>query len=192
MNYTNATVIDTTFVKHNGYYYRAVSDGQISISKSTNLLEPSVWTANGTSGSRVVSGDWVALGNIHGATGLTGNNVEGAELFQLNKKDWTNPNVPEFALMVDQYSSGKGYRALRTTDMDDPSAWKATTAYNSGTTLKRHGGFVNITQEEYDRLIDARDNVSATSISFDFETMALRTGKSKKSKYNLYACKYHE
>ena len=181
MNYTNATVIDTTFVKHNGYYYRAVSDGQISISKSTNLLEPSVWTANGTSGSRVVSGDWVALGNIHGATGLTGNNVEGAELFQLNKKDWTNPNVPEFALMVDQYSSGKGYRALRTTDMDDPSAWKATTAYNSGTTLKRHGGFVNITQEEYDRLIDARDNVSATSISFDFETMALRTGKSKKA-----------
>ena len=61
-------------------------------------------------------------------TCLNNTSLEGPELFQYNKKDWANPEVPEYGLIADQYSVGAGYLPLKTTNIEDVTnatgAWK--------------------------------------------------------------------
>lgn len=127
-------LIDTQIVKVDDpasryRYYRASGDGQISFEGSNDLL-----------------GDWVRLGDLRSA-GLTGKEVEGPILFKVMQTgDW--------ALWVDQYSSGGGYLALATRDLSRPETFRrlgpATIDY--GASKKRHGSILNISRDELQRL----------------------------------------
>ena len=44
-----------------------------------------------------------------GLSKLDNSTLEGPEFFRYNKKDWSDPNVPEYGLMADQYMNGTGY-----------------------------------------------------------------------------------
>ena len=89
---------------------------------------------------------------------LDNSTLEGPELFQYNKKDWTNPDVPEYGIMADQYMAGAGYLPLGTTDFEDvdnsKKSWKllARSDYSFDKLKKRHGTIIRITRDEIERL----------------------------------------
>ena len=72
--------------------------------------------------------------------------MEGPEIFRFNDRE-------EYCLIVDRFATGKGYLPLVTRDlasgsfriMDDGE-------FHMGSTKKRHGGIIPITEEEYARL----------------------------------------
>ncbi|HEY9109141.1 MAG TPA: glycoside hydrolase family 43 protein [Roseateles sp.] len=127
-------LIDTQIVKVEDpasryRYYRASGDWQISFEGSNELL-----------------GDWVRLGDLS-AVDLTGKEVEGPILFQLAR-------TGEWALWVDQYSSGGGYLALTTRDLSRPETFRRLdpTTVDYGASRKRHGSILNISRDELQRL----------------------------------------
>lgn len=152
-------IIDTTVIKIGDYYYSASKDGDnaeadggIRIMKSRNLLDPTAW-------EKVLDLDELGLD----VTGLNINclnntSLEGPELFQYNKKDWANPNVPEYGIMADQYIAGTGYLPLKTTDLEDKDnskgSWKilSKNEYSFDKLKKRHGTILRITEAELKRL----------------------------------------
>jgi hypothetical protein len=120
-------IIDTTIIKDKKFYYRYSGDGQITIEKSEHLLGP-----------------WSNIGTIEASTGLSGHDVEGPLIFKFNDRD-------EWCLMVDQYATGKGYLPLRTTYLLSGEFTKLTTSdYSLGSTKKRHGSVIPLTEEEYE------------------------------------------
>lgn len=152
-------IIDTTVIKIGEYYYSASKDGDnaeanggIRILKNKNLLDANGWV-------KVLNLDELGLE----MTGLKidkldNSTLEGPELFQYNKKDWANPEVPEYGLIADQYSVGAGYLPLKTTNIEDVTnatgAWKLLKAdeYSFDKLKKRHGTILRITKDELIRL----------------------------------------
>lgn len=109
-------IIDTTILKIGDTYYSASKDGDnaeinggIRIMKTKTLLDPASW-------EKVYDLDELGL-DLTGQriSVLTNASLEGPELFQLNKKDWTDPEKPEYVLMADQYKAGAGYLPITTT-----------------------------------------------------------------------------
>jgi hypothetical protein len=127
-------IIDTQIIEVEnavgGYkYVRASGDGQITIEGSNSIL-----------------GTWTSLGNLSGI-GLTGSQVEGPMIHQVNgSAKWT--------MWLDQYSSGGGYMPVSTTNLASPSSYTklASSSYDLGTSHKRHGFVLPITQAELDAL----------------------------------------
>ena len=69
--------------------------------------------------------------------------VEGPEIFQLNGEE-------KWCLIVDRFAEGKGYLPLVT---ENPASGEfrilEDSEFDMGVTKKRHGGILNITEEEY-------------------------------------------
>ena len=84
--------------------------------------------------------------------------LEGPELFELNIKDRSNPDVPEYGIIADQYSIDGGYLPIVTTNLEDidnsKGSWKllGEAEYSFDKLKKRHGTIMRITREEIDRL----------------------------------------
>ena len=101
------------------------------------------------------------ISSFKGEAAPTNKNLEGPEFFQLNKKDWANPEVPEYCLMADQYQNGAGYLPFLTTDIEDRTnannSWKMMQSgeYSFDRLTKRHGGILRLTQEEVSRVNEA-------------------------------------
>lgn len=128
-------LIDTQIVKVDDpastyRYIRASGDGQITLE-----------------GSQAILGDWTVLGDLR-AIGLTGKDVEGPILFRM-------PQTGMWGLWVDQYATRGGYLALVTSDLTRPESFKrvdpAKLSYGAG--KKRHGSILNVTEDEYRRLL---------------------------------------
>ena len=152
-------IIDTTLIKIGEWYYSASKDGDnsekgggIRILKTKELRNPAGW-------EKVLDLDELGL-NIDGCavTALDNSMLEGPELFLYNKKDWSNPSVPEYGIMADQYAVGAGYLPLVTTDFEDRdnsnNSWRLLKKdnYSFDRLKKRHGTICSITREEYIRL----------------------------------------
>jgi len=127
-------IIDTQIVQvpagtGNYRYVRASGDGQITIE-----------------GSNAILGTWTTLGNLSGI-GLTGAQVEGPIWMKFNPRN-------EWALYLDQYSSGRGYLPVLTTNPSAPGGYRipASGTYNMGGTRKRHGSILNLTAAETNRV----------------------------------------
>ena len=121
-------IIDTQIIEVKGQkyrYYRASRDSQITIEGANSL-----------------TGAWDRLGDI-AHLGYTARKVEGPILFQFNQEQ-------KWALLVDQYGTNGGYLPLTSTNLDDPHGFHVLPAdtYSFGTSKKRHGGILNITQSE--------------------------------------------
>ena len=152
-------IIDTTVLKVGDVYYSASKDGDnaeanggIRILKTKNLLDAASW-------EKVLDLDELSL-DLSGLPIeiLDNSSLEGPELFQYNKKDWANPEVPEYGLMADQYMLGTGYLPLTTTNLEDKDnaghSWRvlADKDYSFDKLKKRHGTILRITKEELMRL----------------------------------------
>lgn len=72
--------------------------------------------------------------------------VEGPEIFKFNGRE-------EWCLMVDRFAEGKGYLPLVTDDLASGNfRILKENEFHMGLTKKRHGGILNVTQEEYEAL----------------------------------------
>ena len=125
-------IIDTQIVAAKGgkyRYYRVSCDGQITFEAADSL-----------------HGTWTRLGDLS-YLGYTGKQVEGPILFELNQRQG-------WGLLMDQYSSGRGYLPFVTPDLDAPRgfAFPPPDGYSLGASHKRHGGILNITRAEYEAL----------------------------------------
>lgn len=152
-------IIDTTVLKVGDTYYSASKDGDnaeanggIRILKTKNLLDPSSWV-------KVLDLDELGLDISElGIKGMDNGDLEGPELFQYNKKDWSNPDVPEYGIMMDRFQADLGYLPLKTTDFEDAdnskASWKVLSReeYSFDKLKKRHGTIMRITKEEIMRL----------------------------------------
>ncbi len=123
-------VIDTTIIKNEDGYYRYSKDEttkNIRVDFSKSLEADSFKDVQ----SPVLDG-------IFG--------VEGPEIFKFNDRE-------EWCLIVDRFATHGGYLPLITKDLasgdfrvlDDSE-------FDMGSTVKRHGGIINITEEEYQKL----------------------------------------
>lgn len=154
-------IIDTTVLKIGDTYYSASKDGDnaeanggIRIMKTKSLLDADSW-------EKVLDLDELSL-DVSGLMidALDNTSLEGPELFCLNKKDWADPDVPEYGLIADQYMAGCGYLPIVTTDIEDTdnskNSWKLLTKseYSFDRLRKRHGTILKITKEEVLRIID--------------------------------------
>lgn len=152
-------IIDTTVLKVGDWYYSASKDGDnsekdggIILLKTKTLLDPLSW-------QKVLDLDDLNL-DVSGlkVNVLDNTSLEGPELFQFNKKDWANPDVPEYGLIADQYMTGSGYLPLKTTDLEDKTnakgSWKVLKDgdYSFDRMKKRHGTILRITKEELERI----------------------------------------
>ncbi len=122
-------IIDTTMVYDNGNYYRFSKDETtktIIMEKSPSIEDDCFEEIKSET-----------LANLFG--------VEGPEIFQLENGKW--------CLMVDRFSKGTGYQALVIENLGSGEfAILEDNEYNMGETLKRHGGIIEITDKEYERL----------------------------------------
>ena len=155
-------IIDTTVIKIGDTYYSASKDGDnaeanggIRILKTKNLLDADSW-------EKVLDLDELGLDIAGlGIKCMNNGDLEGPELFLINPKDWENPEVPEYGLMADRFQADLGYLPLKTTDIEDADnskgSWKvlASDEYSFDKLKKRHGTILNITREEYERLMKA-------------------------------------
>jgi hypothetical protein len=136
-------VIDATAIKStDGNWYRALANWGnkiIAIDKATSL-----------------EGPWTRVGDLQ--TYFTGawsyGTVEGPELILYNRKDWNNPQTPLYAIYVDRFQQGTGVMAFFTSDLSSTSRppWTINTNVDMGLIRKRHGGFLAVTTEEYNRI----------------------------------------
>lgn len=152
-------IIDTTVIKIGDTYYSASKDGDnaeanggIRILRTKSLLDSNSW-------EKVLDLDELGLDiSGLGVKGLDNGDLEGPELFVYNKKDWVNPNIPEYGLMMDRFQADLGYLPLKTTDIEDKDNSKGSWTVLSGKEYsfdklkKRHGTIINITKDEFDRL----------------------------------------
>lgn len=152
-------IIDTTVMKIGDTYYSVSKDGDnaeanggIRILKTKNLLDCQSW-------EKVLDLDELGLDVTElGIDALDNRFLEGPEIFQFNKKDWHNPNVPEYGIIADQYAIGAGYLPIVTTDLEDvtnaKNSWKILSKeeYSFDRLKKRHGTILRITKAEVERL----------------------------------------
>ena len=122
-------VIDTTILEDNGQYYRISkdeTDKRLVMERSDSL------TGEFARISSPVLDDLVG--------------VEGPEGYRM-------PDGKTWCLIADQFQTGKGYLPMLT---DDLSSGRfrilSPDEYDMGKTKKRHGGILQITDEEYQRL----------------------------------------
>lgn len=120
-------VIDTTIIKDDKGYYRYSKD-----ETTKNIRVDFSKTLDAGTFVDVRSS---VLDSIYG--------VEGPEIFKFNDRD-------EWCLIVDRFATGRGYMPLITDDLSSGN-FKVLddSEFNMGKTLKRHGGIINITEEEY-------------------------------------------
>ena len=123
-------VIDTTILEDGGQYYR------ISKDETNKRL---VMERSGSLMGKFVRIDSQTLDGLEG--------VEGPEGFRM-------PDGKTWCLIADQFQTGGGYLPMLTDDLASgdfrilPSH-----EYDMGRTKKRHGGILQITDEEYQRLL---------------------------------------
>lgn len=155
-------IIDTTVLKVGDTYYSASKDGDnteenggIRLMKTQNLLDYKSW-------EKVLDLDELGLDtSALGGRALDNGLLEGPELFQYNRKDWADKNVPEYGLIADQYAIGAGYLPLTTTNLEDADnsakSWRMLSAkdYSFDKLKKRHGTIFRITGEELESLLKA-------------------------------------
>lgn len=157
-------IIDTTVLKIGDWYYSCSKDGDnsepnggILILKTQNLLDYKSWKK-----VCYLHELGLDLSNQKCKT-LTNSSLEGPELFMFNKKDWADPNIPEYGLIADQYMAGAGYLPLKTTDIEDfdnsKGSWKifSQDEYSFDKLKKRHGTILRITKSELENLKKALD-----------------------------------
>ncbi|GHE73547.1 glycoside hydrolase family 43 protein [Streptomyces capitiformicae] len=150
-------LIDTQIVEvpagvGNYRYVRASGDGQITLEGSNSIL-----------------GTWTHLGNLSGI-GLTGAQVEGPMWMKFRDRN-------EWALYLDQYSSGRGYMPVTTTNPSSPGTYQlpASGSYNMGGTKKRHGSILNLTAAEESRVLARWANTPVNGLqSFNFQDRYVR------------------
>lgn len=155
-------IIDTTVLRVNDTYYAVSKDGDneeanggIRIHKTKNLLDEKSWV-------KVLDLDEldIDLSGHSDVKRLDNGLLEGPELFELNIKDRSNADVPEYGIIADQYSIDGGYLPIVTTDLEDidnsKGSWKllGENEYSFDKLKKRHGTIMRITKEELDRLKD--------------------------------------
>lgn len=119
-------------------YVRASGDGQITLE-----------------GSNAILGTWTNLGNLSGI-GLTGSQVEGPMWMKFRDRN-------EWALYLDQYSSGRGYMPVTTTNPSAPGTYQvpASSSYTMGALKKRHGSILNLTAAEESRVLARWSDIPA-------------------------------
>ena len=126
-------VIDTDIVWENGWYYRFSKDetNKVIVMEKSRTLIPE----GADDYERVTS---ALLAELHG--------VEGPEAYYLEeKKKW--------CLIVDQYATGGGYMPLLTDGLESGEFTRLSPAeYDMGKRQKRHGGIIEISDEEATRL----------------------------------------
>ena len=127
-------VIDTTILESGGRYYRVSKD-----ETTKRLILESADSLRG----EFVQIDSKVLEQLEG--------VEGPEGYLLpDKKTW--------CIIADQFAAGKGYLPMTTQDLSSGEFQiLLPEQYDMGKTKKRHGGILEITDEEYDRLYDYFD-----------------------------------
>jgi len=151
-------IIDATVMKIGEYYYSVSKDGDnaelggIRIMRTKTLLNAESW-------EKVLDLDELGLDlEAAGVDVLDNSTLEGPELFELNKADRTDPNVPEYGIIADRYMAGTGYIPLKTTNIEDrdnsKNSWKILSdkEYSFDKLKKRHGTILRITKEEIERL----------------------------------------
>jgi len=151
-------IIDATVMKIGDYYYSVSKDGDnaenggIRILRTKTLLNAESW-------EKVLDLDELGLDlEAAGVDVLDNSSLEGPELFELNKADRTDPNVPEYGIIADRYMAGTGYIPLKTTNIEDrdnsKNSWKVLSdkEYSFDKLKKRHGTILRITKEEVERL----------------------------------------
>jgi len=127
-------VIDTTILEDCGHYYR--------ISKDETTKRLILESADSLRGE-FVKIDSQVLEQLEG--------VEGPEGYLLpDKKTW--------CLIADQFAAGKGYLPMTTQNLSSGEfEILSPEQYNMGKVKKRHGGVLEITDKEYDKLCDYFD-----------------------------------
>jgi len=151
-------IIDATVMKIGEYYYSVSKDGDnaenggIRILRTKTLLNSESW-------EKVLDLDELGLDlTAAGVDVLDNSSLEGPELFELNKADRTDPNVPEYGIIADRYMAGTGYVPLKTTNIEDrdnsKNSWSILSdkEYSFDKLKKRHGTILRITKEEVERL----------------------------------------
>jgi len=127
-------VIDTTILESGGYYYRVSKD-----ETTKRLILESADSLRG----EFVKIDSQVLEQLEG--------VEGPEGYLL-------PDGKTWCLIADQFAAGKGYLPMTTQDLSSGEFQiLSPKQYDMGKVKKRHGGILEITDEEYDRLCDYFD-----------------------------------
>ena len=123
-------VIDTTILESEGHYYRVSKDE----TDKRLILE----AADSLTGE-FIRIDSPVLAALEG--------VEGPEGYLLpDKKTW--------CLIADQFMTGKGYLPMLTENLSSGDfRIVSPDEYDMGKTKKRHGGVLQITDEEYERLL---------------------------------------
>lgn len=123
-------VIDTTIIKNADGYYRYSKD-----ETTKNIRVDFSKTLDAGSFSDVSA---PVLEAISG--------VEGPEIFKFNDRE-------EWCLIIDQYAINGGYLPLITNNLASGEFRVLDKSeYDMGSTVKRHGGIINITEEEYQNL----------------------------------------
>ena len=126
-------VIDTNIVYDNGWYYRFSKDEtnkKITIQRSQTLVD-GIWEA------------------IHSETFANFFGLEGPETYYLE-------DIKKWCLIADQYHTHKGYTPFLCDNLAS-GEWEQLSSdkFNMGKRKKRHGGVIEITDEQYNKLIDA-------------------------------------
>ncbi|WP_310601509.1 glycoside hydrolase family 43 protein [Anaerosporobacter sp.] len=124
-------IIDTTIIFDNGKYYRFSKD-----ESNKHIIAEC--------GDELAGQDFILIENSK-LNELLG--VEGPECFRLPDGKW--------CLVVDQYGTGKGYLPIVIEDLETAEVRVLEEKdYSFGSTKKRHGGIIAISDEEYDALQD--------------------------------------
>lgn len=125
-------VIDTTILEHNGMYYRFSKD-----ETTKNIIADMSSDVGRGPFKRLEAPEVEKLMGVEGPAG-----------FKFNDRD-------EWCLMVDRFATGGGYLPIVTKDMAS-GVFRVLEEdeYDMGSTKKRHGSVLNITEEEYKRLTE--------------------------------------
>lgn len=139
-------IIDTTIIKaEDGVYYRgSAADGSIRLEKCAD-------------GNWKGLDSWEVQGSLRDIAGFA-DNLEGPELFKYNEDDYKvvdGEKKVTYGLLADNYGA-RGYVPFYTTDIAN-GVWvkEGDNDYNFDTVHKRHGGILNLTAEEYNRVMEA-------------------------------------
>lgn len=125
-------VIDTTIIKTAEGYYRYTKD-----ETTKNIVIDFAKTLR--------KEDFIEV-KSKTLSGLFG--VEGPEIFRFNDRE-------EWCLIVDRFATHKGYLPLVSSDLST-GEFKILedSEFDMGVTIKRHGGIIPITEEEYTKLVE--------------------------------------
>ncbi|MBW3080478.1 alpha/beta hydrolase fold domain-containing protein [Bifidobacterium saguinibicoloris] len=153
--------LDSTMMKaDDGYWYRVHNAGIIERTKNlyATSFKEKTRKADDTK-------EWKYLTQVQSALSVNNKQVEGNEFLVTNKDDIDELGY-KYAIVADQFKEEKGFGIVRTNDLaaTTPAEWHRDDLVDfhqdpaKGETIKKHGSFLNITSEEYDRIHAAFDN----------------------------------